>query len=345
MRRRLAQARRSPLASRPENAFDMTAPSAQRAPDRYPSRIIARPETNSLGEPGREPVMIASHFSPDEIENLVRTAAEAVCGQPGDLSTRQLDLATRAYALLTGDDTPASTASAPNPPDQPAIEVWVLRHDDKHGDDISLYASRACAWRPRSNRPQPVGQHRQRARRSSNGGHVARRGRGRNLLPAPDRNRKLHALQRPRRRRPQHPPHGLLPDGAETLITLATITAAEHHNRPDQGSTACLRAPSEPSQGPTDAAEIYDRAGRVLTQIATSAVTYASASGSRNPDRAPHLPCCTGQGTPHRPGQPCHGRHAGTRSRLCAGLVLGILGRHRSGNLTDRSWIGMTYRV
>ncbi len=44
---------------------------------------------------------ISRHFRADEIEGLVRTAAEAVCGQLDDLSSRQVDLATRAYELLT----------------------------------------------------------------------------------------------------------------------------------------------------------------------------------------------------------------------------------------------------
>lgn len=86
---------------------------------------------------------ISRHFAADEIEALVITAAEAVCGQPDDLSTRQADLAARAYKLLIHEH-----PSPPGPSPQQAHlppEVWVLRHDDKHGDDVSLYASRADA--------------------------------------------------------------------------------------------------------------------------------------------------------------------------------------------------------
>jgi hypothetical protein len=84
-------------------------------------------------------VGISQHFAADEIECLVRTAAEAVCGQLDDLSTRQAKLAARAYKLLTQD-----RASPPDRSPQQAelpAQVWVLRHDDRHGDDVSLYAS------------------------------------------------------------------------------------------------------------------------------------------------------------------------------------------------------------
>jgi len=48
-------------------------------------------------------VGISAAFTPIEIEGLVRTAAEAVHGQPDDLSSRQHELAARAYALLQAD--------------------------------------------------------------------------------------------------------------------------------------------------------------------------------------------------------------------------------------------------
>lgn len=47
---------------------------------------------------------ISSAFTPLEIEGLVITAAEAVCGDLDDLSDRQRGLAARAYALLTDDN-------------------------------------------------------------------------------------------------------------------------------------------------------------------------------------------------------------------------------------------------
>jgi hypothetical protein len=43
---------------------------------------------------------ISAAFTPADLEALVITAAEAVHGQPADLSSRQRALAERAYALL-----------------------------------------------------------------------------------------------------------------------------------------------------------------------------------------------------------------------------------------------------
>lgn len=43
---------------------------------------------------------VSSHFDADEIECHVRTAAEAVCGDLDDLSSRQRELAEKAYDLL-----------------------------------------------------------------------------------------------------------------------------------------------------------------------------------------------------------------------------------------------------
>jgi Diguanylate cyclase, GGDEF domain len=48
-------------------------------------------------------VGISAEFSPLDLEALVITAAEAVYGQPEDLSSRQRELAARAYALLQED--------------------------------------------------------------------------------------------------------------------------------------------------------------------------------------------------------------------------------------------------
>jgi hypothetical protein len=51
---------------------------------------------------------VADLFTPNEIEALVRTAGEAVNGQPEDLSTRQHELADRVWQALH-DDTASST--------------------------------------------------------------------------------------------------------------------------------------------------------------------------------------------------------------------------------------------
>ena len=48
-------------------------------------------------------VGIGAQFTPAELEALVITAAQAVHGQREDLSSRQVDLARRAYALLHDD--------------------------------------------------------------------------------------------------------------------------------------------------------------------------------------------------------------------------------------------------
>jgi hypothetical protein len=44
----------------------------------------------------------AAHFSPDEIEALIITAADAVHGERSDLSRRQLALGERAWQILEG---------------------------------------------------------------------------------------------------------------------------------------------------------------------------------------------------------------------------------------------------
>ncbi|GAA2970035.1 hypothetical protein GCM10010519_01510 [Streptomyces lactacystinicus] len=56
----------------------------------------ARPGT----APFAELTGISASFTPLELEGLVRTAAEAVHGDPDDLSTRQYELAARAHALM-----------------------------------------------------------------------------------------------------------------------------------------------------------------------------------------------------------------------------------------------------
>jgi len=84
--------------------------------------------------------MISGSFTADEIECLVRTAGEAVCGQLDDLSARQRSLAERAYQILMAGDLPPAATTSPVRHEDPGGTVWVLRHEDKHGDDVSLYA-------------------------------------------------------------------------------------------------------------------------------------------------------------------------------------------------------------
>lgn len=62
--------------------------------------------THAAGTPATAAVYlrgISSAFTALEIEGLVITAAEAVCGELDDLSDRQRELAARAYALLTDE--------------------------------------------------------------------------------------------------------------------------------------------------------------------------------------------------------------------------------------------------
>lgn len=47
---------------------------------------------------------ISARFSPDEIECLVRTAADVVCGDRADLTSRQLEVAQRAHTAIHGAD-------------------------------------------------------------------------------------------------------------------------------------------------------------------------------------------------------------------------------------------------
>jgi len=80
------------------------------------TRLISRVQpiieaADAIGEAGHGPataaavscvvlVGISAAFSPADLEALVITAAEAVCGQLDDLSSRQRELAARAYTLL-----------------------------------------------------------------------------------------------------------------------------------------------------------------------------------------------------------------------------------------------------
>ncbi|MFE9424331.1 hypothetical protein ACFYNO_15335 [Kitasatospora sp. NPDC006697] len=76
----------------------------------HPTPEIAALATDLIG--------ISASFTPLEVEGLVRTAAEAVHGDPDDLSTLQRELAARAHALMaeeaegTSDTTEESPAAA-----------------------------------------------------------------------------------------------------------------------------------------------------------------------------------------------------------------------------------------
>jgi hypothetical protein len=218
---------------------------------------------------------ISRFFSADEIENLVITAAEAFCGQLDHLSTRQRDLATRAHALLTADSMPTGATSVPASPAEPAAEVWVLRHDDKHGDDMWLYASRtlalgALAQTVRSRWDNIVGDPGVPATGDALTDEAAVEIYFRHRTGIESYSIYSEQVDSAGAARP---PHGLSETDAETLITLAALTAGEHHSRPDQGSTAYLRALSELNQGPVDSAELHDLGLRALTQMRTGMTT------------------------------------------------------------------------
>jgi hypothetical protein len=212
---------------------------------------------------------ISRHFPADQIECLVRTAAEAVCGQLDDLSSRQVDLATRAYALLmAGNTSPPAAESSPRP-EVPDAEVWVLRHEDKHGDDISLHASRA----------EGLGALAQTVRSrwdniTSNPGVPVtgdcldddaavemyfrhRSGIESYALYSED----VHGIPG------AATPYDLSEEQVEALVVLAAVTAGEHRDRPDTGSTAYLRALSVLNQGFLDSAQIHELAIRVLQHV------------------------------------------------------------------------------
>ncbi|MER6117930.1 hypothetical protein [Streptomyces sp. NPDC001743] len=69
--------------------------------------------------PGAAPIVelsgISASFTPLELEGLVRTAAEAVFGDPDDLSTRQHELAARARALMAEEAEEAADADEQSP--------------------------------------------------------------------------------------------------------------------------------------------------------------------------------------------------------------------------------------
>jgi hypothetical protein len=212
---------------------------------------------------------ISRHFRADEIECLVRTAAEAVCGQLDDLSSRQVDLAMRAYTLLTADSTsPLGAGSSPQP-EVRGVEVWVLRHEDKHGDDISLHASRreglgALAQTVRSRWDNITGNPGVPATGDSLDDNAA--------VEMYFRHRSgIESYALYSEEVPGIPRAATLYDvseeEAETLVVLAAVTAGEHRDRPDTGSTAYLRALSVLNQGFLDSAQIHELAIRVLQHV------------------------------------------------------------------------------
>lgn len=214
---------------------------------------------------------ISRHFRADEIECLARTAAEAVCGQLDDLSSRQVDLATRAYALLTADDTSPPAAESSPRPEVPGAEVWVLRHEDKHGDDISLHASNAdglgaLAQTVRSRWDNITGNPGVPATGDSLDDDTA--------VEMYFRHRsgvESYALYGEEVQGIPGPatPYDLSEEEAETLVVLAAVTAGEHRDRPDTSSTAYLRALSVLNQGFLDSAQMHELAIRVLQRVRT----------------------------------------------------------------------------
>lgn len=212
---------------------------------------------------------ISRHFRADEIECLVRTAAEAICGQLDDLSSRQVDLATRAYTLLTADSTsPPGAGSSPRPEVRGA-EVWVLQHEDKHGDDISLHASGreglgALAQTVRSRWDNITGNPGVPATGDSLDDNAA--------VEMYFRHRSgiesyaLYSEEVPGIPRAATL-YDLFQEEAETLVMLAAVTAGEHRDRPDTGSAAYLRALSVLNQGFLDSAQIHQLAIRVLQRV------------------------------------------------------------------------------
>lgn len=65
---------------------------------------VDHPSRPSISLNGEQPMGISAAFSAPDIEALVITAAEAVCGDPDDLSSRQRELAHHAYRLLHADN-------------------------------------------------------------------------------------------------------------------------------------------------------------------------------------------------------------------------------------------------
>jgi hypothetical protein len=212
---------------------------------------------------------ISRHFRADEIECLVLTAAEAVCGQLDDLSSRQVELATQVYALLTVDGTSAPAPESSPRPEVPCADVWVLRHEDKHGDDISLHASQADGLGALA---QTV-----RSRWDNIMGNPGVPATGDSL----DDNAAVEMYFRHRSGIESYAlyseevqgipgaatPYDLSEEEAETLIALAAVTAGEHRDRPDTGSTAYLRALSVLNQGFLDSAQTHELAIRVLQRV------------------------------------------------------------------------------
>ncbi|MGH3737599.1 MAG: GGDEF domain-containing protein [Micromonosporaceae bacterium] len=95
-----------------------------RLADRF-AAITESADTARTGPPAANTARISSAFTNDEIEALVRTAAEALYEDPDSLSARQHCLAAHAYRLLRADtDRPATTA--------PALHTHPAATDDDH---------------------------------------------------------------------------------------------------------------------------------------------------------------------------------------------------------------------
>ncbi|MFF4933402.1 hypothetical protein ACFY2H_31595 [Streptomyces griseofuscus] len=108
--------------------------------------VGARPAPTLVG--------VSALFMPDELECLVRTAAEAVYGDADDLSVRQLDMAARARHLMdleAGDGEPpavsgaavlAASLRALAVQGQVGVDLYADHFEVVGPDDVSLYAAR-----------------------------------------------------------------------------------------------------------------------------------------------------------------------------------------------------------
>ena len=91
------------LAAKERAKYTKLAEQLGRLLDAFPDPGTGVPQDGATGAAGVVLVGVSAAFTAIEIEGLVRTAAEAVCGDLHDLSSRQHELAARAYALLMDD--------------------------------------------------------------------------------------------------------------------------------------------------------------------------------------------------------------------------------------------------
>ena len=94
--------------------------------------------------------MIAELFAPLDIECLVNTAVELwETGSPRDLSERQQEVLNRARAAVHAE---MADRASPYPPVTALIPktqentLWVLRHWDRHDDQVTFWADEESAY-------------------------------------------------------------------------------------------------------------------------------------------------------------------------------------------------------